>query len=250
IVFGAVAAAVSTSTLGHASAAEIRVYSGGAAQEVLRVLGPEFEQQTGHRVAFTFRLVTEIQRMLAEGDQADVVLLPIPLLAATQKTRAFRPEGPIVLARVGIGLIVRQGQTHPDISTPEAVRRMLLEARRIALPTASVPSGRHLTRIMAELGIADAVSSKLLFRAAIDGGPELVAKGEADIGLYLVSEVHTTKDVSVVGLLPPPFQNFVVYAAALPVDSAAPDAAVAFLKFVSDPAKAERWKASGFELER
>jgi molybdate transport system substrate-binding protein len=154
----------------------------------------------------------------------------------------------MVLARVGIGAIVRRGDKQPDISTAEAVRKMLLDARTIALPDASVPSGNHLVRILAELGMADAVQPKLLFKAAIHGGAELVSKGEADIGLYLVSEVRAAKDVTLVGLLPAPFQSFVVYAAALPVDNSAPDGALAFLKFISDPSRAERWKAAGFEL--
>ncbi|MGZ5119557.1 MAG: molybdate ABC transporter substrate-binding protein [Burkholderiales bacterium] len=197
---------------------------------------------------FTFALVTEIQRKLAAGEPADVVLLPRALLAATEKTVALRMEGRIPLTRVGIGLIVREGERQPDISSPEAIRRMLLDARGIALPDASVPTGNHLTRTFVELGIADAVNPKLLFKAAIDGGAELVAKGEAQVGLYLISEVAKAKGVSVVGLLPQPFQNFVVYAAALPLDSTVPDAGLAFLKFISDPAQAERWKAAGFEL--
>ncbi|MGZ5145784.1 MAG: hypothetical protein ACXWCP_19725, partial [Burkholderiales bacterium] len=78
---------------------------------------------------FTFALVTEIQRKLAAGEPADVVLLPRALLAATEKTVALRMEGRIPLTRVGIGLIVREGERQPDISSPEAIRRMLLDAR-------------------------------------------------------------------------------------------------------------------------
>ncbi|MGZ5096080.1 MAG: substrate-binding domain-containing protein [Burkholderiales bacterium] len=74
------------------SAADIRVYSGGAPQEVLRTLAPQFERQTGLHVVFTFALVTEIQRKLAAGEPADVVLLPRALLAATEKTVALRME--------------------------------------------------------------------------------------------------------------------------------------------------------------
>ena len=232
----------------ESQAADLRVYSGGAPQEVLRLLAPEFERQSGHRVAFTFALVTEIQRKLAGGETADVVLLPVPLLVATEKAVPMRAEGRAVLARVGIGVIVRQGEKRPDISSSDAVRKMLLEARSIALPEASVPSGRHLTRTFTELGIAEAVNPKLLFKAAIDGGAGLVATGEADLGLYLISEVRKAKDITVVGLLPPPFQSFVVYGAALPMHSTVPDAGLAFLRFIADPAQRDRWEAAGFEL--
>ena len=111
------------SLTGEATAADIRVFSGGAPQEMLRQLGPEFEQATGHRVELTFRLVNEIQQKLAAGERADVIVLPVLLIAATEKVVPLRTEGRIVLGRVGIGVIVRQGTTPPDISTAEACAR-------------------------------------------------------------------------------------------------------------------------------
>ena len=67
------------------SAAELRVYSGGAPQETLKLLAPEFEKATGHRVAFTFAVVGAIQQRLEAGEKADVVLLPAPLIDALEK---------------------------------------------------------------------------------------------------------------------------------------------------------------------
>jgi molybdate transport system substrate-binding protein len=233
---------------GNARSADIRVFSGGAPQAALRHLALEFERATGHHLEFTFELVTEIRRKLAAGEKADVILLPVPLIAATEKTLRLRTEGRIVLARVGIGVIVRQGATPPDISTAEAVRKMLLNARTLAWSDPSTPVGGHLDRAIAQLGIAGEVRPKLIIKAAIEGGAELVAKGEADFGLYLVSEVQTAKGITLVGLLPPPFQSFVVYGAAVPADSAIPEAALAFVNFISDPTNGARWKAAGFEL--
>ncbi len=233
---------------GEATAADIRVFSGGAPQDALRHLAPEFERATGHRVEFTFQLVTEIQRKLVAGEKADVILLPVSLIAATEKTVPLRTEGRIVLARVGIGVIVRQGTTPPDISTAEAVRKMLLNARAIAWADPSTPVGGHLNRAIAQLDIADEVRPKLIIKAAIHGGAELVAKGEADFGFYLISEVQTAKGITLVGLLPPALQSFVVYGTAIPTYNATPEAAVAFVKFISDPTQGERWKAAGFEL--
>ena len=233
---------------GNAGAAELRVFSGGAPQDALRLLAPEFERATGHRVVFTFELVTGIQRRLAEGERADAILLPVPLIAATEKTVPLRTEGRIVLARVGLGVIVREGSTPPDISTAEAVRRALLNARAVAWGDPGTPSGAYLGRMVSQLGIANEVRQKLVVKAAIQGGADLVAKGEVDFGLWLVSEVQAAKGVTLVGLLPPALQSFVVYGTAVPAYNAAPDAALAFVKFISDPARGERWKAAGFEL--
>ena len=77
---------------------------------------------------------------------------------------------------------------------------------------------------------------------------QLVANGEVDLGLYLVSEVQTVEGIELVGLLPSALQNFIVYGTAIPIYNAAPEAALAFVKFISDPTKGERWNAAGFEL--
>jgi molybdate transport system substrate-binding protein len=102
--------------------------------------------------------------------------------------------------------------------------------------------------MIAQLGIADEVRPKLISKPAIDGGADLVATGEAEFGFYLVSEVQGVKGVTLVGLLPPALQNFVVYGTAIPARNAKPEPALAFINFISDPSRAEYWKAAGFEL--
>ena len=227
---------------------DIRVFSGGAPQAVLRSLAPEFEKATGYWIIFTFDLVTAIQRRLTAGEKADVTLLPIPLLTATEKILPFSKVGRRELAKVGVGVIVHEGGELPDISTADALRRALLDARSVAFPDQSTPSGSYLSRMLTQLGIADAMQDKIIYTSAISGGGKLVANGEADLGLYLVSEVQAIKGVSVVGMLPPALQTFVVYGTAIPAYNAAPEAALAFIKFLTESEKWEQWKAAGFEL--
>jgi molybdate transport system substrate-binding protein len=231
----------------QAESAEVRVFSGAAPQSVLRDLATEFERATGHRADFTFRLVTEIQQKLAAGEKADLIMLPVPLLAATEKTIPLRTEGRIALARMAAGVIVRDGTALPDISTAEALRKVLLDARTIAWDDPNTPLGNHFNRMATQLGIADEVRPKVIAKAPIHGGAELVAKGEADVGLFLVSEVQALKGIKLVGVLPSPLQFNIVYGTAVPTYNTEPEAALAFVKFISDPSKAERWRAGGFE---
>jgi molybdate transport system substrate-binding protein len=233
---------------GSARSDEIQVFSGGAPQEALRAMTPEFERATGHRVHFTFALVTAIQQKLANGEKADLILLPIPLIAATEKSIPFRSEGRGVVARVGIGIITREGAPRPDVSTSDAIRKLLVDARSVAIPEPSTPSGAHVARVIEQFGLADTVKSKLLVKAAISGGGELVAKGEADVGFYLLSEVQGVKGVTVVGLLPAALQSFVVYGTAIPAYNGTPDPAAAFTKYILQPDKKDNWKSAGFEL--
>src|SRR5262249_42280209 len=233
-----------------ASADEIRVLSGGGPQVALRAVIPEFEGATGHRVRPTFAHVSVIQQKLIAGEKADLILLPVPLIAAIEKSLALRSEGRIVFARVGIAIIVRKGTALPDISTPNAVRKMLLDARSIELPPPNGPAGSHLARMIEQLGIADAVRSKLVIKAAIEGGAKLVADGKVEVAMQLLSEVQSANDITVVGLLPPDLQNFVVYGTAIPAYNDKPEPALAFVKFLSEPNKKDFWKAAGFELMR
>lgn len=237
-----------TSSATSASADEIHVLSGGGPQAALRASIPEFERTTGHRVYPIFAHVSVIQQKLAAGEKTDLILLPVPLIAAAEKTLRLRPEGRIVLARVGIAVIVRAGSAPPDISTPDAVRKMLLDARSVEIPPPNGPAGAHLARMLEHLGIAEAVRPKLVIKAAIDGGAQLVADGKVDLAMQLLSEVQSAKDIAVVGLLPSPLQNFVVYGTAIPADNGRPEPAAALVKFLSQPDRKEFWKAAGFEL--
>ena len=126
------------------SAIELRVYSGGAPQETLKLLAPEFEKTTGHRLAFTFAVVGAIRQRLEAGEKADVVLLPVPLIDALEQAGKIRPGSRSLLARVGIAVVVRTGAAKPDVSTPEALRATLQQARSIthADPQAT-PGGRQ-----------------------------------------------------------------------------------------------------------
>src|SRR6185295_14749002 len=99
-------------------------------------------------------------------------------------------------------------------------------------------TGSHLMRMMETLGIAEAVRPKLRHKPAIDGAGHLVATGEAEVGLYLASEVQSIKGAMLVGLLPAELQNYVVYGVALPAHNNAPEPALAFVRFIAHPGNA------------
>jgi molybdate transport system substrate-binding protein len=102
--------------------------------------------------------------------------------------------------------------------------------------------------MMAQLGIAEVVKPKTLLSYAISGGVSQVASGQADIGLFNISEILPVAGVTLVGPLPAEFQNYITFSGAIHTGSAAPDAARAFLRWLSDPSARDAWKAGGFEL--
>jgi molybdate transport system substrate-binding protein len=243
------AVALAVSMMSTAVAADIRVFSSGAPADVAKVLAAKFAEQTGHGVLFTVANPATIQQKLASGETPDMVLLPAPTIAALEAAGRLRPGSQVAVARVGVGIVVRAGAPLPDISTAGAVSNVLLAARSIVLPdpAGGGQTGAALARMMARLGIADAVKGKITLKQAIAGGVALVADGEAEVGLFNISEVLPVKGVTLVGPLPPELQSYLVFAAAVHAGSTAPAPAAAFIAFLSDPSAREHWKAGGLE---
>jgi len=243
-----VPAALASISGSAALAADIHVMTGGAPKEVLAVLTPEFEKRTGHKVHLTYIVIAAMQQKLAAGEKPDMVLMPVPAIDARAKDGILRGDARAALGTVRIALVVRKGAAAPDIATLDNFKKAMLEAKSVVHSNpAATPSGGHLAKVWEQLGIADAMKPKLTFRNALDGGAESVRKGEADIGLYPMSEVIAEKGVTVVGLIPADVQLNTVYGAAVLAANGAPEPAIAFVKFLADPANAGHWKHAGFE---
>jgi molybdate transport system substrate-binding protein len=228
--------------------ADIHIMTGGAPKEALGVLTPEFEKQTGHNVYFTYIVITAMQQKLAAGEIPDMVLMPVPAIEARVKEGLFRGDAWAKLGVVSVGLVVREGAAKPDISTLESFKQGMLGAKSVvhANPGAT-PSGAHLAKVWERLGIADAMKAKVVHRNALDGGVEAIRKGEAEVGLYPMSEIISEAGVTAVGLIPAEVQLNTVYGAAVLSANPAPEPAAAFVKYLADPANAHIWKHAGFE---
>src|SRR5436853_747491 len=164
--------------------ADIQVMTGGAPKEVLGVLTPQFEQQTGHKVHFTYIVISAMQQQLAAGEKPDMVLMPVPAIDARVKDGILRGDPRAALGTVRIGLIARGGAPKPDIATLDAFKKAMLDAKSVVHSNpAATPSGAHLGKTWESLGIADAMKRKLTFRNALDGGAEPVRSGAAELGL-------------------------------------------------------------------
>jgi len=229
-----------------ASAAEIHVMSGGAPQEVFALLTPKFEQQTSNKVKFTYAVISALNEKLAAGEKADVLVLPVPVLDGLAKDGKLRADARATFGNLGISVVVKEGARAPDISTKEKFREALLAARAVVHATpGKTPSGTHMGKVMEQLGIADAMAKKVIHKPALDGGVELVANGQAEIGIYPASEVAAVKGITVVGPLPAGIDLTIVYGAAATAGST--DAAAAFVKFMAAPENRAAWKHAGFD---
>jgi len=229
------------------SATDIHVMSGGAPKEVFALLTPGFERQTGHKVRFTYAVITALQEKLAAGEKADVLVLPAPVLDGLARNGTVRADSRMTFGIVGISVVVKAGAARPDISSAEKFRDAMLAARSVVHATpGQTPSGTHMGKVMEQLGIADAMAKKVVHKPALDGGVQLVAAGDADIGMYPASEVAAVEGLTIIGSLPPGLDLAIVYGGAATATSAAPDAAAAFVRFMAAPENRPVWKKAGF----
>ncbi|HVZ54201.1 MAG TPA: substrate-binding domain-containing protein [Pseudolabrys sp.] len=228
--------------------ATIKIMSGGAPKEVFATLTPEFERRSGHKVEFSYAVMSALRDRLAAGEATDVLVMPTNLLDGYQQSGVVRAPGRGVLGLVSINAVVRTGAPMPDLSTPEAVRETMLKSRAIVFATpGATPSGTHMGQVIEKFGIAEAMAGRILHRPALQGGVQLVASGEAEIGFYPKSEVINIDGLTLAGPLPDGIAQTTIYGAAVTTASAAPEAGETFIIFMCDPAHRAVWDHGGFD---
>ena len=227
----------------------VRVLSAGAVQAMVEAIGDEFSRATGQTLDLNFAPVGTLRARLQAGERADLVIMSVSAIDVLEKTGAFRSGSRVELGRTVTGVAIADGAPLPDISTVEAFKQTLLEARAVSYsdPKVGGSSGVFFAGLLDRLGIADEVNRKSVLKNRGHEVAEAVASGEADIGTTFVSEILTVKGAQVAGPLPGELHNTNAYAGAVPTGSRAPELAAAFLRALADPATRARWTAAGLE---
>ena len=231
-----------------ASAAELKVISAGAVRGVVGGMIEDYSKQTGIKFNFTVGPTGLLRQTIASGAPADLIIASSPLMAEIEQTGKIMPGSRVDLGRLGLGVVIRSDAPAPDVSTPEALKQTLIKAQSIAHtdPKLGGTSVIHLMKIANGFGITDIVSKKSVNATGGNDAVAKVAKGEAEIAIVLVSEIHD-KGARLAALLPEPLQLWTVYAAAIPSSSTDPKNARAFIDALTSPALRHRWTEAGWE---
>ncbi|MEO7151155.1 MAG: extracellular solute-binding protein [Burkholderiaceae bacterium] len=234
-----------TSTAG---AAEIKVLSAGAYKAVVVAMAPAFEQRTGHKIVVDNDTAGALAKRIEGGEAYDLVVVTPAVVTQLAKAGKVAPGAPMPLARVAIGVAVKQGAARPDISSVAAFKQSLLDAKSVAYidPAAGGSSGIYLTKLFETMGITAQLKPKAVL---VPGGlvAAKVVNGEAEIAIHQISEILAVPGAVLVGPIPAEIQNYTAYAGAL---SAAPRdaaAAQAFLATLAGPEAAAVLQAKGME---
>jgi molybdate transport system substrate-binding protein len=221
---------------GAATSAEIKLLTAGAYKQVVLALLPDFEKQTGHKVIVQNDTVGALVKRIESGEAFDVVVVSPTAIEELANKGKVVANSRANLARVGVGVMVKEGVARPDVSTVEAFKKTLLAAKSVAFidPASGGSSGIYVAYLLSRLGILDEVKPK---SKLIHGGlvAEHIARGEAEIGIHQISEILPVKGVTLVGPLPEEIQRYTTYAAALAAASKVTEPATALIRVLSGP---------------
>ena len=252
---GSCAAAMAASTLGFvfllapcapAQPAPIHVLVSNGVRAVVEDLQSQCEKAIGHPLAIQYSAAALLKQKVDAGEPFDVALLTTEVTDELIKEGKIAADSRVDLGRAGVGLGVRSGAPKPDISTPEAMKRTLLNAKSITY--ASEGAARVLIeRIFDRLGIANELKPKIMLQS-VPGRPQTaVAGGQAEMVMTLVSEILPVKGVDLVGPVPKELQSYVSFRGGVSANTKNGEASRAVVKFFTGAKAAPAYKARGLE---
>jgi molybdate transport system substrate-binding protein len=227
---------------------EIKVLALQSPQIIIDELAAEFEHRTGYRITQLLSptdLPIQVKQRTDAGERFDAAFLETSLVDQLINEGKLDRDTRANFVRVPIGVAVRAGSSKPDVSSVEAFKRAVVDARSIAYLQAGV-SGPYLQGVFERWGIAEQVQAKAR-RPDTDTVGDLVAQGEAEIGVTAIATLMATQGVDIVGPLPAEIQSYVFFAAALSTAAAQPGIARNFIEFVTGPDASTIIRSKGME---
>jgi len=222
-----------------AASAELKIFASRAIWTVLQEVGPSFERATGHKLNVTTGLSAAFAKRITAGELFAVMFAPPASLDVHIKDGKLDAGTRTVLVSSDVGAGVRAGALKPDISTVENFKQTLLKAKSITyLGVPGVP------QMLARIGIADAIKSKVTIPDD-DIGSELVAKGEVELVIVVITQILTTPGVDLVGPLPPELRVTTSFGGAVSTSTKAPDAGRDLIRFLKSPESVKVIRAQG-----
>ena len=227
-----------------ADAAEVKVIAGVAMRAMMGELGPQFERAMGHKLVIWYGHAGSIPRRIKAGEAFDLLVSGSLGLDEYTKQGKIAADTRTGIARVGMGVGARAGAPKPDISSVDAFKRALLNAKSVTYNPEGAP-GIHLAGVLERLGIAQQMKAKT--KPVAKGVVQAVADGEAELGFAFTNEVLSVRGAELVGPFPPELQRYTLFTAGVATAAKQPEAAKALIKFLRSPAAVAVIKAKGME---
>jgi molybdate transport system substrate-binding protein len=229
-----------------AAAADIRVLCSNGFKAVFEELAPQFERASGHKVNVTFGLAVGLKQQIDGGQAFDVAILTPALIDDLIKSGKLAADSRAVIARTGLGIMIRSGARKPDVRTTDSFKNALLSAQSIAFAKEGA-SGVAFTATIEKLGMTKTLQPKLKPTATGEEVNDLVVKGGAQYGILPLSEILAVKGAELGGMFPNDVQTYITMATAASANSKQSAAARDLIKYLMAPAATTVVKAKGME---
>lgn len=231
-----------------ADSADLKILTAGAFKPVVTTLGPAFEKRSGHRLIIENDTAGALTKRIEGGEAFDIAFLPPSSISALTATSLLGPQPQANVARVAIGVAVKDGTPTPDIATVDAFKNALLNARSIAVidPKAGGSSGIYLADLFQKWGLAEILKPKLVL---VPGGlvAQRLLNGEAELAIHQISEILAVPGARLVGPLPADIQNYTIYRGAIASKTGQAAAAADLLSFMQGPEAKDILRQKGME---
>jgi len=230
---------------GAAPAADLKIFGSRVTKMVIGDIGAGFERDTGHKLTVVTDVAAVMKRRIEQGEAVDLAVL-----VNFQADDLIR-QGKLIadtradVMKSGIGIAVRRGAPKPDSSTVDAFKRTLLAAGSITYLKEGA-STLHLDRVFDQLGIAESLKQKTI-QPMTEAVSEMVASGEAELGIIVIPNILSVPGAELVGPLPPEIQSYIVFTAAVSAQSPNQQAARDVIKLMTSPAAVQSIRQKGME---
>jgi molybdate transport system substrate-binding protein len=231
---------------GHA--AELKVFASVALTSVLDQLSPTYEKKTGDKLLITYDVSAGLMKRIAGDEAVDVIIVTEAMINDLQKQGKVAAGGAAVIADTNVSVATKAGAPKPDISSADALKRALLAARSVTYsdPAKGGLSGTVAKRTIDRLGIAEQLKDKIVVAPGGQTGA-VVAKGDAELGIALASELVPFPGTQLIGPLPGDLASSTILAGGIGAKSGSANSAKALIDFLTGPDAAQPLEANGFE---
>jgi molybdate transport system substrate-binding protein len=229
--------------------AELAIYSTIGVRSAAEQLFAQFDRTSGHKLAVTWGTAPMLVKRIEDGDTADVVVLSRAGIDALQKQSRIVTGSVVTLASSGVGIAVKAGAPKLDISTPEALKRTLLNAKSIAYsePSAGGASGGYFAKLLERMGIAEQMKPKTKYPPPGGFSANLLMTGEAELAVQQKPELLHVAGAEVIGLLPGDLNVVTEFAAAIMAGCKYGDAGKALIKMLQSPEAISTFRSKGLD---
>jgi len=229
--------------------AELKVYSSIGVRSAAEGLLSQFAQTSGHKLAVIWGTAPMLVKRIEDGETADVLILSRAGIDTLLQRGKVAPGSDVTLAGSGVAIAVRAGAPKPDISTAEALKRTLLEAKSIAYsePAAGGASGVYFAKLLEHMGIAEQIKPKTKFPPPGGFSAELLLTGEAELAVQQKPELLHVAGAEIVGFLPGDLNMVTEFAAGITPDGKNTEAAKTLIEMLQSPEAKAAFRAKGLD---